>query len=434
MANPEHLSKLKEGVAAWNARQSNLPRATTDLSGADLSGADLNQIKLEGANLSNANLAGADLSGANLIGASLIGANLVGANLVAANFWGANLSRANLRKADLRGSWVSLLNLNLATNFGRVNFQNAILEEAILREGDFPWADFTVANLKSADLTEARLNSSTLSSADLEGADLSRAELIGASLTYTRLRNAKLNQANLQGVIFQSAYLDGSDLTEATAKHTVFADVDLSSVKGLESVSHQAPSTIGIDTIFRSKGNIPEAFLRGCGLPDPFIVYARSLSTSSIEFYSCFISYSTNDQEFADRLYGDLQNKGVRCWFAPHDIQGGKKIHEQIDEAIRLHDKLLLILSPNSMNSEWVKTEIAKARKRELRDNRRVLFPIRLTRFEALRDWECFDADAGKDSAREIREYFIPDFSNWKDHDSYQKAFSGLINDLQAPA
>jgi hypothetical protein len=47
----------------------------------------------------------------------------------------------------------------------------------------------------------------------------------------------------------------------------------------------------------------------------------------------------------------------VRCWFAPHDIQSGKKLHEQIDEAIRLHDKLLLILSPHSMQSEWVKTE-----------------------------------------------------------------------------
>ena len=31
-----------------------------------------------------------------------------------------------------------------------------------------------------------------------------------------------------------------------------------------------------------------------------------------------------------------------------------------------------------------------------------------------------FDADPGIDSAREIREYFIPDFSNWKDHDSYE--------------
>jgi hypothetical protein len=127
----------------------------------------------------------------------------------------------------------------------------------------------------------------------------------------------------------------------------------------------------------------------------------------------------------------------LRCakgWASP---PSGKKIHEQIDEAIRLHDKLLLILSPHSMESEWVKTEIAKARKRELRDpkgvlKRRVLFPIRLAPFETLRDWECFDADTGKDSAREIREYFIPDFSHWKNHDSYQEAFQSLIRDLKA--
>ncbi len=73
-----------------------------------------------------------------------------------------------------------------------------------------------------------------------------------------------------------------------------------------------------------------------------------------IEFYSCFISYSTKDQEFAERLHADLQAKGVRCWFAPHDMKGGRKLHEQIDEAIRLHDKLLLILSEHSMSSNWV--------------------------------------------------------------------------------
>ena len=52
--------------------------------------------------------------------------------------------------------------------------------------------------------------------------------------------------------------------------------------------------------------------------------------------------------------------------------------------------------------------------------------------FETPRDWECFDGDAGKDSAREIREYFVPDFSNWKDHDSYETAFQRLVSDLKA--
>jgi TIR domain len=113
-------------------------------------------------------------------------------------------------------------------------------------------------------------------------------------------------------------------------------------------------------------------------------------------------------------------------------VKGGRKLIEQIDEAIRLHDRLLLILSERSMKSEWVKTEIAKARKREVKDGKRVLFPVRLVPFDVLRDWESFDGDTGKDSAREIREYFIPDFSNWKEHDSYQTAFQRLVKDLKA--
>jgi hypothetical protein len=161
------------------------------------------------------------------------------------------------------------------------------------------------------------------------------------------------------------------------------------------------------------------------------IAYIRS-SAGAIQFYSCFISYSTKDQEFADRLYADLQNKGVRCWFAPHDIQGGRKIHEQIDEAIRLHDKLLLILSEHSMKSPWVTTEIAEARVREKRKKKQMLFPIALAPLAKVKRWKLFDADRGIDSAREIREYFIPDFSNWKDHDSYQTAFQRLVKDLKA--
>jgi hypothetical protein len=153
-----------------------------------------------------------------------------------------------------------------------------------------------------------------------------------------------------------------------------------------------------------------------------------------IEFYSCFISYSTKDQEFAERLHADLQAKGVRCWFAPEEMKGGRKLHEQIDEAIRLHDKLLLILSEHSMSSNWVKTEIANAREREKREGKQLLFPITLVPFEAIKQWKLFDADIGIDSAREIREYFIPDFSNWKNHDSYQTAFQRLVKDLKARA
>jgi len=96
------------------------------------------------------------------------------------------------------------------------------------------------------------------------------------------------------------------------------------------------------------------------------------------------------------------------------------------------YDKLVLVLSQQSIQSEWVMTEIRKARKAELRDKRRKLFPIRLVDMDTLRDWECFDADTGKDLAAEVREYFIPDFTHWKDHDSFERAFARFLKDLQA--
>jgi uncharacterized protein YjbI with pentapeptide repeats len=289
------------------------------------------------------------------------------------------------------------------------------------------------ADLSRADLVDAELPHASLRTADLSGANLSGANLGEADFYVANLSTADLGGATLRSANFTGANLGGADLGRASMNFTIFGDNDLGNVKGLETVRHDGPSTIGIDTIYRSQGKIPLAFLRGAGVPENLIEYMPSLvAPAAIQFYSCFISYSTKDQEFADRLHADLQNKGVRCWFAPHDIQAGKKIHEQIDEAIRVHEKLLLILSPDSMHSEWVKTEIRKARKRERTEKKRVLFPVRLVSFEAIRDWEFFDADEGKDLAVAIREYHIPDFSNWKNHDAYSEGLRNLLRDLKA--
>jgi hypothetical protein len=85
------------------------------------------------------------------------------------------------------------------------------------------------------------------------------------------------------------------------------------------------------------------------------IEYLPSLFNQAVQFYSCFISYRAKgeDEEFAKRLYADLQDRGVRCWFDKHDLPIGAKIWDAIDEAIKLRDKLLLILSENSIQSDW---------------------------------------------------------------------------------
>jgi hypothetical protein len=307
---------------------------------------------------------------------------------------------------------------------------------AKLKEGVEAWNQWRIEHpninpvLSGADLSRANLRGANLIGTRLRGVDLSGARLIKANLRGADLSRASLRGAHLRGSDLSRGTFHGTDLSRAIVVHTTFADTDLSDVRGLEAVVHQGPSSIGIDTIYKSKGAIPLAFLRGAGVPENFIEYMASLFGAGIEFYSLFISYSTQDQEFAERLHADLQDKGVRCWFAPHKLHGGKKVYRQIDEAIRVYDKLLLILSEASMASEWVRTEIALARKREVEQKREVLFPIGLCPFRTIRKWEYFDSDIGKDSAREIREFHIPDFSNWKGHDAYKLAFDRLLDDL----
>ncbi len=248
MANREQLRILKQGVDAWNKWREEHPEITPDLKRADL--------------------AWADLAGANLGQAKLAEANLRWADLHRAYLGDADLGGADLTKADLDGAGLI-------------------------------YTDLPGAKLHGANLTGASLFMVELHGSDLDGAELTLADLYGANLC-----EADLHAANLRGADFEN-----SNFTSAEVGFTVFGDNDLSTVKGLETVRHIGPSTIGIDTIYKSKGKIPEAFLRGAGVPEDFIVYMRSLVGKPIDFYSCFISYSSKDDDFAQRLYATYKGK-----------------------------------------------------------------------------------------------------------------------------
>ncbi len=226
------------------------------------------------------------------------------------------------------------------------------------------------------------------------------------------------------------------DFIETRCLDTVFANVDLALASGLDSAIHEGPSWIGLDTLLGAQGKIPEAFLRGCGVPESLIQSLPLIlkSIEPIQFYTCFISYSSKDEEFAKRLHSKMRNAGLRVWFAPEDIEGGKKIHEQVERAIQDHDRLLLVLSEHSIDSQWVRDEIRRARKAEVMQGRRKLFPIALVPFESLSVWESFYADLAEDLAEEVREYYVPDFSNWKDSDFFEAAFDKLLRDVKKNA
>ena len=322
--------------------------------------------------LTDANLADADLTGALLTGAELSAADLTRAKMI-----GANLTRANLTEARLT---------------------RAILMEAV----------FGGARLCRAVLTEAELAETFLIEADLTLADLTRVNLTGADLT-----GANLAKANFTGARFAGTVLFA----------TIFGGTNLSETVGLDSCRHLGPSTIDHQTLFRS-GRLPLAFLRGCGLPDSLIDYLPPLLSEPIQFYACFISFSSADQRFAERLHTDLQSKDVRCWYAPEDMKIGDKIRERIDETIQFYDKLLLVLSEHSIASQWVEQEVESALAKEREKNRTVLFPVRLD--DAVMGipggWPAY--------VRNTRH--IGDFREWEIHEKYQNAFNRLVRDLKA--
>ncbi len=278
-------------------------------------------------------------------------------------------------------------------------------------------ADLVGAELGGALLVRADLRGANLRGAALRGAVLHEADLTGADLTGALLFGANLREANLRGAV-----LHGADLTMALLFETLFVNVNLTSARGLDLCMHVGPSTIDHRTLEQS-GPLPLSFLRGCGLPERLINYLPSILEQAIRFYSCFISYSSKDEAFARRLHADLQDKGVRCWFAPHDMPIGAKILDAIDEAIRLRDKVLLILSEASIASDWVEGEVTRALDEERERKRTVLFPIRLD-----------DAVLGTEEAWTVKlrdGRHIGDFRCWKEHDAYRKALDRLLRGLR---
>ena len=385
MADPEHLKIFHRGVEAWNRWRRKHRGLQPDLSHADLS-----ECSFRLGNLNNANLRFANLEGANLGRTYLEAADLEGAQQRGIHLFGADLGRADLRHADL----------------DEAQLWQARLEEANLR----------AASLKAADLRQSDLSAATLRDADLDEANLAGAFLFGADL-----RDANLTRTGLQRTQVWDCRFEGADLTDAVMAHTALNNVDLSRTRGLATVQHAEPSSIGIDTLERTATGLSrrparrdevEAFLRGAGVRESYLEIFRHRIGKSFGFYTAFIRYSHADQAFARRLYGELQSRGVRCWLHEHPMLPGDDAHEALD--IGPWDRLLLCGSEAACTSWWIDSEIAHAlaKEREASAQRGseagVLIPVSLDAYLSGGRWQAAEAER-------IRSRLVADFTGWAD-------------------
>jgi uncharacterized protein YjbI with pentapeptide repeats len=402
LANPEHVALAKQrshAIARWRERHWR-SRARLDLSRAYLSGVklpdvDLSRDYLSGVDLTSADLRGANLSGANLQSAHLSRSNLAWANLQRVNLKGASLVRANLSGSNLAG------------------------------------ADLRGAALSSADLSFADLADANLSGADLTGTNLFLADLTGAGLGYARLTGATLDVANLTGSDLRGAsvirvMLDRTLFSNAMMEMTLFADCDLSQVLCLELVRHTGPSIIGLDCLARSRGLIPEVFLRRAGVAEPLIVFQEQLKLSPANCSRILLVSSVKDAKFSNRLQMDLTAAGLNCWPFPVDDENALLTDELLPVMQRLthYDQMALVCSEHSLSSPYGWRFFEQITQRQFPATAWSKTIVTLITDEALSTRQDQLCEA-------LRQQQVVDFKDWQEEEAYARSLNSLVAALR---
>ena len=164
-------------------------------------------------------------------------------------------------------------NTSIKPDLSVADFQKRNLNEVNFSGVNLSYTNLIMANLIKADLQGANLLRTKFNGTDLIEADLTEANIRGVNFKWANLQKAIFQRAKLHVVEFYFTELEGANFNDTVVSYLILVKIDLSKVKGLDSVHHDAPSSIGMDTIYESGGHIPRLFLRGCGVPENFITY-----------------------------------------------------------------------------------------------------------------------------------------------------------------
>lgn len=363
MANESHLSQLRANT--WNTWRIEHPEIQPDLSGIALrehvgERADLAGFDFSGVDFTDADLTGVNFGGDDQTGAELLLLSEGITHVEEANAPGTDLSRAIMTGANLRGAYLFM----------------ADLSAAVLKRADLSGADLALANLS--------------------GADLSGSTLAGASLRRTSLNSANLCDVDLSGALHLRTARGGCNIDSATLART---------------------------------GMLPIEFLRRCGASQALIDEARARHGIPPGTLSCFLCHATVDRPFVDRLHADLSRHGIKCWYSPIEMRddgterSDDEIQHQLEAAIDVHDRTLVVLSKTSICRPWVKAEIRRAEKEDPDwGHVKQLVFVRIDQAHER---------AGFDLRWSLGGEWIVDFCDWQEHDRYDNALQQVVQILR---
>ncbi len=97
-----------------------------------------------------------------------------------------------------------------------------------------------------------------------------------------------------------------------------------------------------------------------------------------------FLSHSSRDRSFAEKLARVLRAHGIPVWYSGTDIVGAQQWLDEIGDALARCDWFIVVLSPSAVKSKWVKQELHYALRQTQYDETIVPVVRRKSDYEAL--------------------------------------------------
>jgi hypothetical protein len=140
--------------------------------------------------------------------------------------------------------------------------------------------------------------------------------------------------------------------------------------------TNEAGSTDSAITLQKFQSHVP-AWWTGRTSPEPLpATRATGAEMRHSSRPTIFLCHSSLDKPFVNRIAFELRKLGLGIWLDKWDILVGDSIVDRIEKGIEENDYLGIVLSPDSIESEWVHREWTAAYLRELEERKVIILPI----------------------------------------------------------
>ena len=277
------------------------------------------------------------------------------------------------------------------------------------------------------------LDGINLDNCRFDGSNFQEVSLRNCSFNYSVLINVNFGKSDLTNVNFKNAFLNGANFTDAILDRanfknaelgrTLFLNTNLSDVKGLDETKNVTGSEISFSTLTKSSFQVSEKFMRNAGVSLGLIEDLRRGKRIATKYSTCFLSYSSRNKEFAQKIYYSLLEAGVRVYWDASNLLAGEYLDVQLINAIKENDRTITIFSEYSCESRWVLKEVQAA----MHYKPKGFIPVRICTVERIKNF--IEKNEIKPDILEL--YPILNFTNWEDEEVFEVMKDKLLLSLR---